>query len=150
MSDECCAVPGAGPDAGGSACPVCGQTGKSVGLQTLKALLRPEALRRLQPAEGFRFCASPGCPIVYYSIGQSYAVGDVAKTVFQKSGHPGDEVCYCFGYARGPLADAAARKLAMAEVVKLVKNGACACEIRNPQGSCCLGNIASLGREAVR
>jgi hypothetical protein len=42
-----------------------------------------------------------------------------------------------------------ARSTASAEIAEHVKAHRCACELRNPQGSCCLGNIAVVTAEAM-
>ncbi len=142
----CCDVPAAPADGGAAVCPSCGARGKAVALLTVKTLLRPAALRRLVPDAAFRFCPTPACDVVYHSKTQRFSAEDLGVPVFQKS--PGQEapVCYCFGYTQGSVADGADRKAAILEIGRLVKEGLCSCETRNPQGSCCLGNVASVGR----
>ena len=65
---------------------------------------------------------------------------------------PGDRtVCYCFDVSEGDLRDEVARvgrSDAAARITAHVQAGRCACEIKNPQGSCCLGNLASAAPEA--
>jgi len=46
-------------------CPECGQAGREIESITLKALLTPEALARLQPA-AHTFCPTAGWPVVYF------------------------------------------------------------------------------------
>ena len=41
------------------------------------------------------------------------------------------------------------RSTASERITALVKADRCACELRNPQGSCCLGNVASATRSLL-
>jgi hypothetical protein len=37
-----------------------------------------------------------------------------------------------------------------AEEIDAVKQGNCACEVKNPSGKCCLGNVARVSQECIR
>jgi hypothetical protein len=61
---------------------------------------------------------------------------------------PGDEVyvCYCFKHKRGDLRKDIIQKGTTdipEKIRKGVKEGRCDCERNNPQGACCLGNVAN-------
>ena len=146
MSD-CCPVetPAA---LGPSRCPDCDQPGRMVEPITLKALLRPAALARLT-APAHRFCPKPSCPVVYFGAGEEFDQDEVTVPVFQKM-PPGERtVCYCFAMSEADLGREIAetgRSTAAERVTSHVTAGRCACEVRNPQGSCCLGNIAAATR----
>ncbi len=61
-------------------------------------------------------------------------------------------VCYCFAVTEADLRREIAetgRSTAAAEITEHVRAGRCACEVKNPQGSCCLGNVARAIREAM-
>lgn len=128
-----------------AACPTNGKAGKRVEAQIVKAMLNLP-LNMLRNVE-YRFCPDPDCPTVYYSADgvQTFAEADLRERVYQK--HPQDAdvfVCYCFRHTLGEiLADG---KRVAAEINLGVKNGQCACDIRNPQGSCCLGNVQALNK----
>lgn len=132
-------------------CPACGSAGRSVERITVKALLRPQALARLSEPE-HRFCATPACPIVYFGREETFDRDDVSAPVFQKE-HAGDRiVCYCFAVTEADLGREIAetgRSTAAAEIAGHVEAGRCACEVKNPQGSCCLGNVAGAVRQAA-
>ena len=147
MIDDCCspqakATPSLSPKA---PCPMNGQVGKRVESLTLKALLAIP-LTQLSPKE-YRFCQATDCPTVYYSAdgGQCFAEADLRERVYQK--HPADDdilVCYCFQHTVGGIRDEVARTGAstiVERVVAGIQAGQCACDIRNPQGECCLGNV---------
>ena len=144
MSD-CCQVETPG-GAGPARCAECGQPGRTVDPITVKALLRSEALARLS-APVHRFCPTPSCPVVYFGEGEAFDREEIAVPVFQKQ-PPGDRtVCYCFAIREADLRHEIAetgRSTAAQRITEHVKAGRCACEVRNPQGSCCLGNVATV------
>jgi hypothetical protein len=113
---------------------------------TMKALLRSEAIARLS-APAHRFCPTPSCPVVYFGEREAFDREEIAVPVFQKE-PPGDRaVCYCFAISEADLRREIAetgRSTAAQRITEHVRAGRCACEVRNPQGSCCLGNVAAV------
>lgn len=143
MSD-CCQVE-ASDGAAPARCPDCGRPGRTVDALTVKALLRPEALARLS-APAHRFCSTPSCPVVYFGEDEIFDRAEMAVPVFQKEPAGDRTVCYCFAIGEGDLRREVAetgRSTATERVTAHVRAGRCACEIKNPQGSCCLGNVAA-------
>lgn len=129
-------------------CPNCGLKGRRVDTLTVKALLSV-SLITIRPG-AYRFCTTPDCSAVYYSEdgGQVFSEVDLRERVYQKSSL--DEtvlVCYCFyhtlGSIRAELLETRSSTIAE-QVTAGIEAGACACDIRNPQGSCCLGNVRTL------
>jgi bacterioferritin-associated ferredoxin len=132
-------------------CPRCGRAGREIERITLKALLRPDALARLGPEE-HRFCATPECPVVYFHNAEVYRREDVVVPVFQKELEGGRTVCYCFGISEDQIrreVETSGFSAAADRIKVLVRSGRCACEVRNPQGICCLGNVAAVGRSVT-
>jgi len=133
-------------------CPQCGKKGKAVDLLTVKALLA-RSLMDLT-SKSYRFCAQADCSVVYFATDGSQVLyeEDVRERVFQK--HPEDPdvfVCYCFRYTVGAIHGEVQRtgqSTAPDEISAGVKAGKCGCEVRNPQGSCCLGNVRSVVKRA--
>jgi hypothetical protein len=122
--------------------------GKLIDTLTLKALLaRP--LTEVRETE-YRFCRAPDCPTVYYSANgaQLFTEPELRELVYQK--HRMDEavlVCYCFQHTLGSIRAEFARtgKSTVLEQINAgIQAGQCACDIRNPQGTCCLGNVRAL------
>ncbi|MGQ9502112.1 MAG: putative iron-sulfur cluster-binding metallochaperone [Anaerolineae bacterium] len=129
-------------------CPVCHQRGRKVNEQTVKAML---ALSLAHVShKPYLFCSTPECPVVYFSVDgmQHFTVEQVRERVYQKAPSVEDGfVCYCFRYTVGDIRTAVLADKAdeIVEAVEAgVRAGQCACDIRNPQGSCCLGNIHAL------
>jgi hypothetical protein len=130
-----------------NACPACGVRGKPVKKQTVKALLSV-SLREMREVE-YLFCKTQTCPVVYFSQDgdQTFTVGQVREGVFQKQ-PDNDEVyiCYCFRHTVGELriSTPEVRKEIIEDINIGIRTGQCACDLRNPQGSCCLGNVYGL------
>ncbi|MBI4278991.1 MAG: hypothetical protein HY660_11085 [Armatimonadetes bacterium] len=60
-------------------------------------------------------------------------------------------VCYCFGFtARDIIEDSQqhGESWIFGEITAKVKAGLCACEIKNPSGRCCLGDVQKTMRKA--
>ncbi|BAY53105.1 hypothetical protein NIES2134_118120 [Thermostichus vulcanus NIES-2134] len=126
-------------------CPQDQSQGKPVKLITLKSLLIPQALERLNSQASYRFCSSPDCPIVYFATAEdTFTTDDLKVPVFQKN--PGEEVpvCYCFGWTRQRLQQHLGQQeqtSAIAAITAHIQAGRCGCEVNNPQGSCCLKDV---------
>jgi hypothetical protein len=132
-------------------CPVCAGPTSSVATQTVKALLAV-SLREVR-AEQYRFCASPTCEVVYVSddLAQRFTTDQLREVVYHKAFDDDEQlICYCFRYTVGAVrrGDSTARAAIMADITAGVQAGQCACDLRNPQGSCCLGTIRRVLKTA--
>lgn len=125
-------------------CADCGSKGAPVDLLTVKALLSEVALRRLVPAALY-FCQEPTCSVVYFaSGGQAFASSDVRVPVWQKEPPGSRRICYCFDENEGSMLREIAetgRCGAVRRVREHIAADRCACEMRNPRGRCCLGDL---------
>lgn len=122
----------------------------AVDLQTVKALLTEQALARIEPTD-YRFCADARCDVVYFNTGgATFETGDLRVPVWQKRAFGSRMVCYCFGESETTMRaeiEVTGRSLAVERVRAHIAARRCACEIRNPRGTCCLGDvIAALKR----
>ena len=135
-------------------CPTCGQRGASVARITLGALLKPAARTQIPRQDEFCFCRTPGCEVVYFLPGQAlFRKADVAVAVgLKEPDDPTAPVCDCFGWTpekiRAEFA-ATGSSTVIDQIKAQVKAGNCYCEVTNPQGSCCLGNVAKAVQEAM-
>lgn len=133
-------------------CPQCARAGAAVDTMTIKALLACSLAAVTAPA--YRFCPTPTCPVVYFAVGtpQHFATTDLREVVYQKAATQETTfVCYCFRYTVGDLALAGHHGTThevLATITAGIKAGACACDLRNPQGACCLGNVRAQLRAA--
>ncbi len=120
--------------------------GKPVERITLGALLKPEARPRIPSGERFWFCLSPACEAVYYNSEAVFSKADLSIRVGIKESDEPKPLCYCFGFTEAAVVEDAKRHNPPAIpdfIKKQVKAGNCYCEVTNPQGSCCLGNVAA-------
>lgn len=126
-------------------CPQDQSQGQLVDLITLKSLLIPQALERLNSQASYRFCRSSDCPVVYFStVGDTFTTTDLKVPVFQKNLDQAIPICYCFGWTRQRLQqelEQTGQTLAIAAIMAHIQAGRCGCEVNNPQGSCCLANV---------
>ena len=125
-------------------CPTSGIPGQPVKLATIKALLQPHAMIKLEPSESFFFCPQSDCETVYFSQHSSFNVRDVRVPVFQKDHHPDVPICSCFGFTRGELQNPEAARRIETEIRAHIAAKRCACDVRNPQGRCCLSNVTQI------
>lgn len=151
MSD-CCRVP-APRVADGDLCPASRTRGRPVDLLTVKALLTETSLGRLANV-AHRFCPDPSCDVVYFDAdGATYGKRDLRVPVWQKEPFGDRTVCYCFGVSEAGIRAeilATGRSEATERVRAHIAAGRCACEVRNPRGVCCLGDVAAAGTRVAQ
>ena len=110
----------------------------------MKALLSETALRRFKHGV-YRFCADASCDVVYFDgAGETFTTADLRVPVWQKQASGARTICYCFGENETDIKAEIARtgrSKAEARVRAHIQAGRCACEVRNPKGACCLGDV---------
>ena len=125
-------------------CPQCGTKGSPVAVLTAKAMLTAMALRRLVAAPLY-FCEEPTCSAVYFTTDRAvYTSADVCVPVWQKEPAGARRICYCFDENEAAMARElveTGRCHAVQRVRDHIAADRCACEVRNPRGTCCLGNL---------
>jgi hypothetical protein len=139
-----CSCPGPDHTDQAVGCRVCRTAGKPVDSLTVKALLTDAALARYEHA-AYRFCPDATCAVVYFAeSGPTFTTDDVRERVWQKES-PGDRtICYCFGENEADIAreiERTGQSAAVQRVRAHIGAKRCACEIRNPRGACCLGDL---------
>lgn len=134
------------------ACPECGRQARPVDSITLKALLRPNALARLEVGAAYHFCATPACVVVYFAAqAQSiYHKEDLEVRVGLKETQDPIPLCYCFGHTRASIEEEIAREgksTATETITAHIKAKRCGCDVNNPSGACCLGEVGKAVKE---
>jgi hypothetical protein len=110
----------------------------------VKALLTEIALGRIQLTH-YRFCGNPACDVVYFGdAGDRFGIDDIRVPVWHKQ-MPGSRLlCYCFGETEAAIR-AELVQSSRTDVVDRIREHIaaqrCACDIRNPPGACCLGDV---------
>jgi hypothetical protein len=157
MSDRCRSsekndVPSSAPAATAAkpACPHCGRAGRPVSTLTLKHQVRADFLTAVDDGV-FLFCPTPECPVVYFAVGGlTLTTSDVRRPVTQKDPVHAP-LCHCFGFTTAMVREeieATGKSTVIERIAAEMKSDFCACEIRNPQGSCCLGNVKAAVKAA--
>jgi hypothetical protein len=127
-------------------CPESGWVGKPVGRRTVQALLTETALQRLSERD-YAFCPDVACDVVYFDDEDSrFTTADVRVAVWQKCAFGDRQICYCFGESEASIRAefaSAGTSGAADRIREHITAGRCACEIRNPRGACCLGDVVA-------
>jgi predicted metal-binding protein len=149
--NDCCDSPVA--EAGARACATCGECGTAVQLQTVKALLTEAALRRVRLTH-YRFCANPACETVYFGdAGDRFGADDIRVPILQKQPGDGRLLCYCFGETESGIQSELSehgRTDVVSRIREHIAAQRCACDIRNPRGACCLGDVIAAVKRIER
>lgn len=90
-----------------SKCPVCGQTGKHVGVETVRSLIMVSP--RLVEEAQYYFCRAKICPVVYFDASgdHTFTTSQLREIVFQKEPDAlATKVCYCFDHRVGEIQNA--------------------------------------------
>ncbi|GBE34372.1 hypothetical protein BMS3Bbin06_00895 [bacterium BMS3Bbin06] len=78
---------------------------------------------------------------------------DLTVRVGIKEESPPRPICYCFNHSVEEIFDEARRtgkSTVIDDIKSRIKSDGCSCEVKNPQGSCCLGTVKPFVNEALR
>lgn len=132
-------------------CSSCGVVGKKIKMITLKSMLKPTSLESINADLDHYFCATADCEIVYFDLEQkSYSKSEIKVPVFQKDSSLGTPVCYCFDWTKEKIQQFVKNGLTphpIEQIRENIKSNRCACEVNNPQGSCCLANVIKFSNQ---
>ena len=136
----CCSV----QPKGKSPCPRCHIEAKGVLVNTLVSLLQEKTKESLFSLEGYHFCKTPSCSVVYFKDESILTQEDIKVTVGCKEGASPATVCYCFNWTKEKIQAQLKERgncTALEDIKEKMKNLGCSCEILNPSGGCCLGDV---------
>lgn len=143
MPSDCCSV-AEGGERGIDHCPRCGEKSHSVPLATVGAMARTDVEAVKLSAQAYRLCRNLICPAVYFSRGITIDKTELRVPVNFKEKNYEGRVCYCFNHTVTSIRaeiQSSGRSTAPEMITKEVKAGRCACEVKNPAGTCCLGDV---------
>ena len=131
-------------------CGQCQSRGRSVSRKTVLLMLKPDLLGQARHGN-YRFCFTPDCPVVYFEeeSKQQFTTDDLRIRVGLKVEEDPIPLCYCFGFDESHLREEIARtgRTTIPETIsKLIREGMCACDARNPSGMCCLGEVSKTAK----
>ncbi len=114
--------------------------------RTIKHQVRPEFLAAVEDGS-FNFCRTALCNAVYFNDRRLVLTkADVRQRIGVKETEDPVPICYCFGFTEKMIVEelrATGHCTIPQRIAAEVKAGNCACEVRNPQGSCCLGSVTA-------
>lgn len=128
----------------GQTCPVSNTPIMPVGMLTV----RLHTLLTELPETSFGFCEAARCPVVYVGAdGTLIDKAHVRTRVGVKETEEPILVCYCFEFTAAQIAeDVREHGLSTIRdyIQAQVRAGRCRCEMTNPSGRCCLGNLGRI------
>ena len=151
--ESCCLITEKTPAPARAECPVSGTPSRKVQRRTLEHLLKPEKIDSIQHVQ-YYCCTEPVCSVVYFSNENVllFTTDDVAVKVFVKDQGKEVPVCYCFEWTRARIKQQikeTGKSTAALEIAREIKAGTCACDIKNPKGECCLGDVNTFVKEVL-
>lgn len=154
MSDCCTTQEQVSENNGSELCPFCNVKGKKVKIITLKSMLKPTSLDSINASLTHYFCSSEDCNVVYFDTSKKiYLTTKIKVSVHQKDTSSIVPVCYCFGWTKDRLKENVEMGFASKPIEHIrhnIKENRCGCEVNNPQGSCCLGNVISFIKDLAQ
>ncbi len=154
---NCCGTPVGAVNTSSVASPVCKECdgkARKVERLTLEHMLKGEHQPEIKDTQ-YYFCGAPNCDVVYFSneTGQYFTKADARVRVGLKEKEDPIPICYCFGHtvasAREEIAGAG-RSTVVASITAEIQAGNCACETKNPSGSCCLGEVSQAVKALLK
>jgi len=130
-------------------CPRCKVEAQSVSAKTLEYLLNRETKLALDTFEGYYYCKTASCPVIYFKDKQQLTQKDLSVTVGLKDGAVPDTLCYCFKWTKTAIKEELKEKgesRATEDISEKMSSLGCSCEVLNPSGRCCLKDV----KEAIR
>jgi len=131
-------------------CPGCGEKAKGVLGKTLEHLLIEEAKSKLSCFDGFYYCKTPSCEVIYFRNEEILTQNDMSVVVGLKDGASPATTCYCFDWTKEKIKaelQESGETYALADIKAKMENPGCSCEILNPSGGCCLGDNTKAIKE---
>ena len=158
-AESCCLITEKTPAPAKAECPISKTLSRKIQRRTLEHLLKPEKIDSIQNVQ-YYYCREPTCNVVYFSNENApfFSIDEVAVKVFAKDRGDNVPVCYCFDWTRARIKQQIketrkglppGRSTAALEIARAIKAGQCACDLKNPKGECCLGDVNSFVKELM-
>ena len=131
-------------------CPECANKAKGVLSETLQSLLVDTTKAKLSCFDGFYYCKTPSCKVVYFRGKEILTQKDVSVVVGLKEGASPATTCYCFGWTKEKIKAQlveSGETNALEDIKAQMQNPGCSCETLNPSGGCCLADNTKVIKE---
>jgi len=149
--DRCCDTRSQQGDHRKGICPLNSQKGQTVDSETLRHLLKEKRRSDIKET-GYYFCKASDCDTVYFhsESGQYFEKKDLNVRVGLKEGEDPVWLCYCFDISQAMMTqemEDTSKSSFSDRIRREVAAENCACEIKNPSGRCCLGEVMAAEKE---
>ena len=119
--------------------------GRPVSYKTVMLMLKADLLDQAKTGT-YSFCSARDCPVVYFDDHgtRCFTVDDLRTKVGHKAKEDPMHLCYCFGFDESHMREEISQtgETTIPETIsRLIREGLCACDARNPSGMCCLGEV---------
>jgi len=116
-------------------------------------LLKSERRPQIPVQDEFCFCKTSTCEVVYFLPGRPLFRKEAlsVRVGLKEPDDPTVPACYCFGWTPQKIQaelETTGQSTVIDQIKTQIKVGNCYCEVTNPQGSCCLGNVAKVVQKA--
>ena len=138
--NNCCSI----QPKGKVECPECNEKAKGVLAKTLKHLLLDSSKENISCFDGFYYCKTSSCRVIYFKDTNILTQDDISVVVGLKDSTKPATVCYCFDWTKEKIIEELRENgetVALEDIKSKMQNPGCACEILNPSGGCCLGDV---------
>lgn len=144
--------PAARTSSAAARCPVTGTRGRPIPEETVLAMASGMGLEDLR-GRRWHYCADLGCDTVYFDDERrTIEKSQVNVRIGEKETDAPHTVCYCFNHTVEEIEQDIARdgRTEIPGSIKAkVQAGECSCEVMNPKGTCCLGDVATEVKRAM-
>ncbi|CAG1009697.1 MAG: hypothetical protein OIN86_11215 [Candidatus Methanoperedens sp.] len=135
-------------------CKECNGKGKPAREITIESLVKEPQLEAIESPDGFYYCETPTCGVVYFNNERQVYLHkeDVKVRVGIKETESPISICYCFGWTQERIFEQIKQQgnsTAVKEISAKIKSGECECEIKNPSGRCCLGDVNKMVKKGM-
>lgn len=126
-------------------CPQSKTSSRKIQRRTVEHLIKPELVGSISNSQ-YYYCDDANCTVVYFSQDGSgtFTRSDLQVAVFAKDPGKDVNVCYCYDWTRGRIEEEieeTGTSTVSRVVAEKMKADSCECDIKNPKGTCCLGDI---------
>jgi hypothetical protein len=126
-------------------CPLCNNMAKNISKVTLESFLKEEEQNKLLSLEGFYFCKTSSCKVIYFRKELIFKDKHLTKEIGLKDWTNPSTVCYCFNWTVEKIQKDIS--CVISDIKSQMNTDKCACEISNPSGSCCLKDVKEVIRK---
>ena len=134
---------------GKALCPRCQKEAKGILSKTLEYLLKETSKSKLSCLEGYHYCKTASCKVVYFKEDDILTQEDLVVEVGLKEGASPATLCYCFHWTKEAIQkelEISGETKALEDIKAKMKDPGCSCEILNPSGGCCLADVQKFIR----